>query len=323
MEKYPKKLSFVIPCYKSEHTITAVVEDICKEFPREKYDKEIVLVNDGSADGTFSTIKKLASENDEIIAVNLSRNFGQDGATMCGYNVASGDYIITLDDDGQNPPCETHKLLATIEEGYDVVFGRYHKKKDSAFKTWGSNFNNKMATVMIGKPKDIMLCSYFIMNSFVKNEIIKYQGAYPYLWGLILRSTRNMANVYIEHKSREVGESTYTLAKLVGLWVDGFTSFSIKPLRITTVLGGFAALVGFVYAIVIIIRTALYGDVSGWTSLMAGILILGGLQMIMIGLLGEYVGRIFINENKAPQFIIREKFSKKTDDAGALDESLK
>ena len=250
MAKYPKKLSFVIPCYKSEKTVGDVVADICKEFPREEYDKEIVLVNDGSPDGTFEVLKQLAADNDEIVAVNLSRNFGQDGATMCGFNVASGDYIIALDDDGQNPPCEAHKLLKKIEEGYDVVFGKYHVKKDSAFKTWGSNFNNAMATAMIGKPKDITLCSYFIVNKFVRDEMIKYKGSYPYLWGLILRATRNMANEYIEHKAREVGTSTYTLAKLVELWVNGFTSFSIKPLRITTVLGGAAAILGFIFTII-------------------------------------------------------------------------
>ncbi len=304
-----KKISFVIPCYYSKETISDVVADICKEFPNDKYDKEIVLVNDGSRDGTYEVLKKLASENDEVIAINLSKNFGQDGATMCGCTHATGDYIVVLDDDGQNPPSEAHKLLDEIEKGYDVVFAKYHEKKDTLFKTFGHNFNDLMATTLIGKPKDISLNSYFVINSFVRDQMIKYKGAYPYIWGLILRSTDNIANVYVEHKAREVGTSTYTLKKLVGLWLDGFISFSIKPLRITSVIGMFACVVGIILAVIIIINTLLYGDVEGWTSTMAGILVIGGLQMMMLGMLGEYVGRIFINGNNSPQFIVREKYS--------------
>ncbi len=305
------KISFVIPCYYSQDTIRDVVIDIFSVFPKDKYNIEIVLVNDGSKDGTFNVLKKLADEDDRVVAINLSRNFGQDGATMCGLAAATGDYIVVLDDDGQNPPYEAHKLLAEIQKGYDVVFAKYHIKKDTLFKKFGHNLNDMMATSMIGKPKNIELNSYFVITSFVRDQMIEYKGAYPYIWGLMLRTTDNISNVYVEHKSREVGKSTYTLGKLVGLWLDGVISFSIKPLRITTILGNIATIIGFVLAIIIVISTIVKGgDVPGWTSLMSAILILGGLQMLMLGMLGEYVGRNFINNNSAPQYIVKEKYQK-------------
>ncbi|SDH62806.1 undecaprenyl-phosphate 4-deoxy-4-formamido-L-arabinose transferase [Pseudobutyrivibrio sp. 49] len=309
MSRMDKKISFVIPCYYSQDTVSGVVKDIFKEFPETDYDVEVVLVNDGSKDNTFNVLKSLADEDSRVVAINLSRNFGQDGATMCGLTAATGDYMVVLDDDGQNPPCEAHKLLEEIEKGYDIVFAKYHEKKDSAFKKFGHNLNGYVATKMIGKPKNIELNSYFVINSFVRDQMIKYKGAYPYIWGLMLRATDNMANVYVEHKAREVGESTYTLSKLVNLWFEGVISFSIKPLRLTSVLGFLATLLGFILVVVIVINTLIHGDVEGWTSLIATILIIGGVQMLMLGMLGEYVGRNFINNNNSPQYIVRDKYT--------------
>ncbi|SET26299.1 undecaprenyl-phosphate 4-deoxy-4-formamido-L-arabinose transferase [Pseudobutyrivibrio sp. C4] len=310
MEKFEKKISFVIPCYHSENTIEAVVEDICKEFPSEEYNKEIVLVNDGSRDGTYAKLRELADKNSEVVAINLSKNFGQDGATMCGLSQATGEYIIVLDDDGQNPPYEAHKLLEQIEKGYDAVFGKYRTKKDTLFKKFGHDINDMMATSFIGKPKSLQLNSYFVINRFVRDEMLKYKGAYPYIWGLILRCTDNTANVYVEHKAREEGKSTYTLSKLLNLWFDGFISFSVKPLRLTSCLGFVSCIMGFLLTGVIIIKTIHHGDVPGWPTMMAATLVLGGLQMLMVGIVGEYVGRIFINGNHSPQFVIREKYQK-------------
>jgi len=309
-----KKISFVIPCYYSQDTIADVVAGIEEEFPRDKYNIEMVLVNDGSKDNTFNVLKKLADKDSRVVALNLSKNFGQDSATMCGLTNATGDYMIVLDDDGQNPPSEAHKLLEKIQEGYDAVFSKYHEKKDTAFKKFGHDLNDVMATELIGKPKNLELNSYFIITSFVRDEMIKYNGAYPYIWGLILRVTDNIANVYVDHKAREVGKSTYTLSKLVSLWLDGFISFSIKPLRVTSILGIVATLMGFILTVFIVIHTLLKGDLEGWTSMMAAILLLGGFQMIMLGMLGEYVGRIFINANNSPQFIVKDRYSKENED---------
>lgn len=304
-----KKISFVIPCYYSEKTLEPVVETIIREFSNRPI--EIVLVNDGSTDGTFSVIKKLCAKYKFIKGVNLAKNFGQDGARMAGYRFCTGDYIVSLDDDGQNPPFEAHKLIAKLEEGYDVVFGKYTEKKHSWFKNFGSKVNDRMANIVIGKPKDITLCSYFVMTKFVAKEIIKYNGAFPYVWGLILRSTNRIANAVIEHREREVGETTYTFAKLLGLWLNGFTAFSVKPLRMASFLGVLFAAFGFLFVMYILIATLFFGATTqGWASLMSMLLIIGGTLMMMIGLLGEYVGRIYLNGNRAPQFVIRETTEK-------------
>ncbi|MFC5630949.1 MULTISPECIES: glycosyltransferase family 2 protein [Streptococcus] len=304
-----KKLSFVIPCYFSEQTLADVVETVIAEF-HTKYDIELVLVNDGSTDNTFRVIQDLCQKYSFIKGINLAKNFGQDGARMAGYRYCTGDYIISLDDDGQNPPAEAHKLIAKLEEGYDVVFGEYLVKKHSWFKNFGSKVNDKMANVVIGKPQDLRLCSYFIMTSFVAKEIVKYDGAFPYVWGLILRSTNRIANQIIEHREREVGETTYTFAKLLGLWLNGFTAFSVIPLRFASLLGAVFALLGFLFVTYILISMLFFGiSTQGWASLMSVLLITGGVLMMMIGLLGEYVGRIYLNGNKAPQFVIREYIS--------------
>ena len=300
-----KKISFVIPCYFSEKSLAGVVETIISEFSQNNI--EIILVNDGSTDETFDVIKKLAGKYNFIKGINLSKNFGQDGARMAGYNYCTGDYIVSLDDDGQNPPEEAHKLIAKLEEGYEVVFGQYHVKKDTKFKTFGSKVNDLMANTVIGKPKNIKLCSYFVMTKFVRDEIIKYKGAFPYVWGLILRTTRNIANIYIEHKYRGIGKSTYTLKKLLALWLNGFTAFSVIPLRMTSILGLIFSGTGFIAAFYVVISTLIYGkDVSGWASLMSLLLVVGGILMLMLGLLGEYVGRIYISINNAPQYVVHE-----------------
>lgn len=307
-----KKLSFVIPCYYSEKTLADVVDNVVEEF--KDYTIEIVLVNDGSTDNTYQVILELCQKYSFVKGINLAKNFGQDGARMAGYHYCTGDYIISLDDDGQNPPAETHKLLKKIDEGYDVVFGKYIKKKHSWFKNFGSKVNDRMANIIIGKPKDITLCSYFIMNSFVVKEIIKYEGAFPYVWGLILRSTDRIANQVIEHREREVGETTYTFAKLLGLWLNGFTAFSVKPLRLASLVGTLFSAFGFLFVLYILFAALFFGiSTQGWASLMSITLIVGGILMVMIGLLGEYVGRIYLNENKAPQYVVRDYYSTSRD----------
>lgn len=302
-------ISFVIPCYNSELTIGSVVAEIDSVFENStKYNYEIILVNDGSPkDDTLGTIRKLAKENKRVVAVNLSKNFGQDSALLAGYSVSKGEYVISLDDDGQNPAAESLKLLEKIEEGYDAVFGQYHEKKHSKFKNWGSNLNDKMANLLLNKPKNLRLCSYFVMNRFVVNQMLQDKNAFPYIWGLILRSTSNLANVYIDHRPRVEGKSNFTIAKCLQVWMNGFISFSVKPLRISSIIGALIAIIGFISGIVVIVQRLVFGEpVVGWTSLIATLLFLGGLILLMLGLIGEYIGRMNISINNTPQFIIRD-----------------
>lgn len=307
-----KLISFVIPCYRSEQTIEGVVEEInsvCQEI-MEGYDHEIILVNDCSPDNTISVIKSLCDKYSFITGIDFARNFGQHSALMAGLRESKGDIVICLDDDGQTPPMECVKLIKALEDGADVAYARYSHKKHSLFRNFGSYVNEEMARFMLDKPKELYVSSYFATKRFVVDDMIRYENSYPYVIGLVLRSTRNIVNVDVDHRSREVGNSGYTLKKLLGLWMNGFTSFSVKPLRIATVMGCIASMLGFIYGIIVIIQKIILPDrVLGFSSLMSVLVFFGGMIMIMLGLIGEYVGRIYISMNASPQYVIRERYN--------------
>ncbi|MCQ2541248.1 MAG: glycosyltransferase family 2 protein [Lachnospiraceae bacterium] len=309
-----KLISFVIPCYRSEQTIEGVVEEInsvCQEI-MEGYDHEIILVNDCSPDNTISVIKSLCDKYSFITGIDFARNFGQHSALMAGLRESKGDIVICLDDDGQTPPMECVKLIKALEDGADVAYARYSHKKHSLFRNFGSYVNEEMARFMLDKPKELYVSSYFATKRFVVDDMIRYENSYPYVIGLVLRSTRNIVNVDVDHRSREVGNSGYTLKKLLGLWMNGFTSFSVKPLRIATVMGCIASMLGFIYGIIVIIQKIILPDrVLGFSSLMSVLVFFGGMIMIMLGLIGEYVGRIYISMNASPQYVIRERYNGK------------
>lgn len=303
-------VSFVIPCYRSEATLPGVIREIQDTMEKmTDYSFEIVLVNDCSPDGTFSVIRQLCQENDNIVGIDLARNFGQHSALMAGFHYVKGDVIVCLDDDGQTPADEVDRLLAGIMGGADVVYARYGKKHHSGFRNWGSHVNELMTRVMLGKPKDLYLSSYFAARKFVVEEMLRYEYAYPYVIGLVLRTTKNIINVDVEHRDRQAGVSGYTIGKLFNLWFNGFTAFSVKPLRIATVTGAGCALVGFAYGIYTIIKKIFINPpdlVTGFSALMSVLVFMGGMMMLMLGLVGEYMGRMYISMNNSPQFVIRE-----------------
>ena len=282
-------VSFVIPCYRSALTIGRVVEELggaMQKLPR--YEYEIVLVNDCSPDNTLDVISRLALEDEHITAVDLAKNFGQNAALMCGMSHAKGDIIICLDDDGQTPADEAGKLIEKLEEGYDVVYASYEHKQHSGFRNFGTRLNNLMNEVMLGKPRELSITSYFAVRRFIVEEMLRYPHCYPYVEGLILRSTRKIATVPVNHRAREEGESGYNLAKLIALWMNGFTSFSVKPLRLASIFGAVTAAAGFIYAIFIVISKFLRTDIlEGWSSSMALQLVLGGIILLVLGLIGE------------------------------------
>ena len=303
-----KLVSFVIPCYRSAQTIGKVVEEISVTLERSKqYRYEIILVNDASPDNTFEVIRSLCEKRKEICGVNLARNFGQHAALMAGFRYAHGDIIVCLDDDGQTPAEEVPKLLARLEEGYDVVYARYEIKKHSAFRNFGSHVNEWMTRVMLGKPKELYLSSYFAVKRFIVDEMLRYTNPYPYVIGLVLRATKNITNVDVKHRERQVGTSGYTIGKLLALWFNGFTAFSIKPLRVATAIGAFSAIAGFLYGIYTIVKKLVNPNVViGFSSLMSAMVFIGGMVMLMLGIIGEYIGRIYISMNNSPQYVIRE-----------------
>lgn len=302
------KVSIVIPCYCSSATLPRVITRISNTMQDNDY--EIILINDCSSDDTFKTIIALAESNRHILGIDLAKNFGQHAALMAGFHYATGDRIICLDDDGQTPPEGIPSLLDAIENDYDVAYARYSKKKHSLFRNFGSKVNDFMARKLIGKPQDLFLSSFFAMKRYIMDEILQYENPFVYLPGLVLRSTDHVCNVDIEHHERLVGTSGYTFGKLIKLWLNGFTAFSIKPLRIADFLGCVVAGMGFLYLIYTLVMYFIRpGQVAGWNSLMAVLLILGGSIMLMLGMIGEYLGRTYISINKAPQFVIRETTS--------------
>ena len=306
-----KKISFVIPCYRSEHTISRVVAEINEKMNTlDQYEYEIILVNDCSPDGTMETIRKLCREMPDVKGIDFARNFGQHSALMAGLRHCSGDYAVCLDDDGQTPANEVDKLLSKLEEGYDAVYAKYEHKHHSAFRNMGSKINELMARMMLEKPAELYVSSYFAVKRFVVEDMIRYENSYPYVIGLVLRATKNIANVTVNHRDREEGTSGYTLKKLLGLWFNGFTAFSVKPLRIATGLGGVSAALGFLYGIYTIIKRLVNPDVPmGFSSTMAAIVFFGGMIMLLLGMIGEYIGRIYISLNNSPQYVIREKIN--------------
>ena len=303
-----KTVSFVIPCYRSAKTVGAVTREIGETMAAmPQYVYEIVLVNDCSPDDTWEVIRQLAANDKHIAAVDLAKNFGQHAALMCGMRHSRGDFVVCLDDDGQTPADEVGKLLEKLEEGYDVVYASYEDKRESGFRRFGSDVNRRMTEIMLGKPKELELNSYFAARRFLVDEMLRYEHCYPYVMGLVLRSTKRICNVPVHHRAREEGRSGYTLAKLLSLWMNGFTSFSVKPLRIATWSGAFIALIGFLYALVVLIRRfTVNAAPMGWTTTTILILIIGGLNLLLLGLVGEYVGRVFMCVNASPQYVERE-----------------
>ena len=305
-----KMISFVIPCYRSQATLPSVIREIQETMEGlRQYTYEVVLVNDCSPDDTFETIRELCRENANMTGINLAKNFGQHSALMAGFHQIKGDIVVCLDDDGQTPAGEVGKLLEGIERGADVVYAKYAHKHHSGFRNWGSHVNELMTRVMLGKPKDLYVSSYFAARRFVVDEMIKYEYPYPYVIGLVLRTTKNIINVEVNHRDRLEGTSGYTLGKLLNLWFNGFTAFSVKPLRIATVTGAGCALLGFAYGIYTIIKKIFInppGLVTGFSALMSVLVFMGGMLMLMLGLVGEYMGRMYISMNRSPQYVVRE-----------------
>lgn len=312
-----KQISFVIPCYRSEKTIEGVITEIRETMDtiieKKPMTYEIILVNDCSPDNTFQVIEQICNRYDNVTGINLAKNFGQHAALMAGLREAAGDVIVCLDDDGQTPANEVGKLLDSIEAGNDVVYASYGKKQHSSFRNFGTWMNDIMTRVMLGKPKELHITSYFAARRFVVDNMIQYENSYPYVVGLALRATKKIVNVEVTHRNREVGTSGYTMKKLLSLWFNGFTSFSVFPLRFATMIGIIFATGGFLYGIYTIIKKLVNPNVPiGFSSLVTFIVFIGGMVMLMLGLIGEYIGRIYISINNSPQYVIRDRIGAST-----------
>ncbi|MBP7830791.1 MAG: glycosyltransferase family 2 protein [Kiritimatiellae bacterium] len=302
-----KELSVVIPVYNGERTVGLVVEDILQSL--DDVLLEIVLVNDGSPDGSGKVCEDLVARHaPRVKYVELSRNFTEHNAVMAGLQHTSGAYVVEMDDDCQNPAPEVRRMLDEIRKGYDVVYSYYEKKHHHFLRNLGSWFNDRVATIMLKKPRDLYLCSFKLMNRFLVDEIGRCTNPYPYIDGLIFQITTRIGKVRVEHKERERGRSNYTVGKLVGLWLNMFINFSILPLRLATYTGFVMAACGLVLGIVSVVERLVRPDLPhGFASLIVSILLIGGIQCFLLGMLGEYLGRLFLSVNRKPQFVVRKK----------------
>ena len=301
-----QRVSIVVPVYCGAATVPTLVERLHAELGA-IYELEIVLVDDGSPDNSAEVCRALAARYPFVRVALLSRNFSEHNAVMAGLNFAKGDCVVIMDDDLQNPPSEVVKLIDKLGAGFDVAYARYDEKRHHALRNLGSWFNDRVANVMLGKPPDLYLCSFKAMSRFVVDEVKKFDGPFPYIDGLVLRTTRNIGVVTVEHHERQAGHSSYTLRKLIRLWVNMFTSFSILPLRVATVLGLLVATLGLVVAVMSIIERLRDPSVPiGWASVIVSVMLLSGTQLFALGMLGEYLGRMFLKIGGEPQFVVRE-----------------
>ncbi|MBF0328702.1 MAG: glycosyltransferase family 2 protein [Nitrospirae bacterium] len=307
MTKYPYdiKISIVVPVYNSEIILPELLAQISNALSGQLY--EVILVNDGSADNSWDVIISLSKKYDKVIGICLARNFGQDNAIMAGLNNTRGEYIVIMDDDLQHSPYDISKLVAKCESGYDVCYAKYYGKKQQAWwKNVGSYINAKQAEFLIGKPSEIYLSPFKVIRRVIINSIINYQGSYPYVDGLIFSATRSIAQVEVEHNKRFASKSNYTLKKSISVFLRHTTGFSIVPLRIASLFG---ILVAFIGLILSLYYAAMYfrgNIVEGWTTLVLLQLIMGGAILMALGIIGEYIGRIYLVANKRPQFVVRK-----------------
>lgn len=325
MNKNYKKISFIIPCYGSEKTVGIVIEEIEKKLKEkeEKYDYEIIAVNDQSPDNVWNVLKEIAKNNKKIKLINLAKNMNRPGALMAGMSKVTGDYIVLMDDDGQCPMDNLWDLIKPLEEGHDVSIAKYPQYKQSIFKSFGTIVNRKMTEIVIGKPKDLSFTNFSAMKRYIVEEIKQYKNPYPYMTGLLLRTTSDIVNVKMEERERISGSTNFTLRKMLNLWINGFTAFSVKPLRISTVIGIITALVGFIYGIYIILHKLFVHSavLQGYSSTMAIILFIGGIIMMMLGIIGEYIGRIYISINNSPQYVIKEMINMEKGEENGKEEN--
>lgn len=303
--------SFVIPCYRSEQLIEAVLDEIeFRMFEKPQFHYEIITVNDASPDQVLRVLMEKAKKDQRIKVIDLAKNAGKHAALMAGYQYAQGEIVVSLDDDGQCPLDHLWELVEPLEQGFDISIAKYPVKKQSAFKNFGSRMNDFMARALLHKPKELQISNFSAMKRFICQEILKYKNPYPYIDGLFLRSTGRIANVLMEERNRSGGASGYTFWKSLSLWLNGFTAFSVRPLRIATAMGGVISTVGFLFGVWVISNKLLHPEVmAGYSSLMAVLLFLGGMLMLLLGLIGEYIGRIYICLNCSPQYVIREKMN--------------
>jgi glycosyltransferase involved in cell wall biosynthesis len=299
-------LSIVVPVYNGAQTVGILVHALAALEIAGGH--EIVLVVDGSPDDSLAVCRRLAAEVTlPITVVNHSRNYGEHNAVMSGLRHARGAYMISMDDDLQNPPEEVKRLYEhTRDNDYDVVYTYYETKHHALWRNLGSAFHNRVADFLLDKPKGLYLSSFRCISAFVAREIVRNDGPFPYVDGLILQTTKAIGRLQVNHLPRAEGRSNYTLRRLLRLWLSMALNFSVMPLRVATLFGLVMSVLGFLGLIDVVIEALLGETPSGWGSTLVIVLLFSGAQLLMLGIAGEYLGRLFLTVNKRPQAIVRD-----------------
>ncbi|MCP4422604.1 MAG: glycosyltransferase family 2 protein [Chloroflexi bacterium] len=301
------KYSIVVPIYNSSAIVDQTIERIVTFFEKHSWDYELILINDGSRDQSWDVLREKALDNPHLIAVNLLKNYGQHTAVFCGFQKSSGDYVITLDDDLQNPPEECIHLINKIEEGHDLIFGRFRQKQHASYRRLGSKLVGWINRKIFHKPDDLVLSNFRIIRRDVIERVSAYQTNYPYIPGLLLMFAVNPANVWVEHHARPVGQSNYNLIKIMRLVMRLLFNYSSYPLRVVSISGMIIAAISFILGIIYLMRALLIGtSVPGWATLVILSSFLNGLTLLILGMLGEYVVRLLNQVSSSAVYHIKE-----------------
>lgn len=306
-------ITIAIPCYGSENTIEKVVQEIKNEFQKHsEHSYQIILVNDCSPDNVFEKITGICNEDENVTGINLSRNYGQASAKLAALDYVDGDVLVYMDDDGQHPASGIFALVDKINDGYDVVYARFPHKKHSIFKRMTSSLNHKISVINGNSPGDVSVSSFMAYSSIVVDALKKYKSPFVSAGGYLMHITTKYANVDIEHRERIAGSSGYSLKKLLSLWLNCFTNFSIVPLRAASLLGIVSSMIGFVMGIATVVRKITNPNIAaGYSSTISIMLFIGGIIMLIMGFLGEYIGRIYMTVSNLPQYNISEVLNEK------------
>lgn len=306
IEPHRFDFSLIIPLYKSEATIELLLSRL--EALQTNAPWQVIFVDDGSPDKTYDAIhQRLQHSPLEALLIRHTRNFGEHQAVLTGYRHAEGEYFINIDDDLQNPPEEALRLLAYAKANdLDVVYGNYVEKKHNLFRNLGSTFANLTARLLLDLPRSYYLSSFRCVRRLIGERITTVSSPYVYIDGLLSQATQQIGSLDVQHDQRDSGVSNYNIRRLIRLWLVILTSFSLMPLRIASFIGLVAATIGAISLSYIVI-SSMFGtiEVAGWPSVISAILFFGGVQCLLLGLLGEYVGRIYLTLYGKPQALIR------------------
>lgn len=300
--------SIVIPVYNSEKIVKKTVEQILAVADQYNYNFEIMLVNDSSPDDSWGVISKLAQKHENVRSINLLKNYGQHTAILAGFNYAQGDYIITIDDDLQNPPNEIVSLIRKVKEGdFDLVFGKFIQKKHPLYRRLGSKAIGYLNKKIFNKPEHIRLSNFRIIRRDLIDRVLHHRTNYPYIPGLLLMYAAKISNIDVLHIDRSEGKSNYTISKIISLVSRLLINYSSYPLRLISSIGLAVSLLSFVMGFYYLIIGLFHGSsVPGWTTLIVLISFLSGFIIALLGLIGEYLSRILDHLSNRPSFIVKE-----------------